>query len=699
MNTTYIENETSATTTGHKLTAQDAELVIETMRDTLYRVDTAGHLIYASPSAELLTGRSMSELIGMDISELYMHPEKREEFLRRLSEDNGFLDNYEVELRHKLGHGIWVLINVRYFQHKDGSIGGIEGIIRDITPRKQIEQALDYEREKAQVTLKSIADGVITTDLHGRIEYMNPMASAITGWNHATAKGLNIQDVYQPRAEADSVQIFNPVKECLRNGTSIVDASIRLIVQADGHVFAVRDSASPIRNRNGDTIGVVLVIHDVTHIREMARKLAYQASHDAQTALLNRAAFENRIATALNKSQLQGVTHVLCYMDLDQFKVINDTCGHIAGDAMLLQIANIMQSFVREGDTIARLGGDEFGLLLESCSLERGIAIAETVREAVANYRFVWKEKMFEIGVSIGIVTLNNNSGDVADVLSKADSACFVAKDKGRNRLHIYREEERGLSHQHREMHWVHEIQQAFQENYFCLYIQEIRALNSVDLVGDCHSEILIRLDNGEDLVPPMAFIPAAERYNLMQKIDRWVIQKSLEKLADLHARHELAGIYSINISGASIADRSFSDFLLGALDEYTVLSKHLCFEVTETAAILNMSNAIKLINGVTERNCQFALDDFGCGLSSFYYLKNLPVQYLKIDGNFVQDIHNDPVGYSMVEAINNVGHVMGLKTIAEFAENEQVLEKLKEIGVDYAQGYVIDRPKPWLYP
>jgi len=466
-----------AAITEHNFTARDAELLIETMSDTLYRVDTMGRLIYASPSAEKLSGHSMQELIGMDIANIYMQPERRNEFVQRLADGNGLLDNYELELRHKQGHSVWVLINVRYFYQTDGKLAGIEGIIRDITSRKQIEQALEYEREKAQVTLKSIADGVITTDLHGRIDYMNPMASTITGWNHDAAKGLNIVDVYQPRTESEDQEIINPVMECIRIGDTVMGANIRLLPRQDHREFAIRDSASPIRSGDGNIIGVVLIIHDVTHIRDMAQRLVYQASHDAQTGLLNRSAFENRVLHALDDSHQQGAQHVFCYMDLDQFKIVNDTCGHIAGDAMLNQISNIMQSFVRDGDTFARIGGDEFGLLLENCPLQRGTAIAEEIREAVASFRFVWQEKIFEIGVSIGIVTLEKNSGDLTEVFSKADSACFVAKDKGRNRLHIYREEEKGLSHQHREMHWVHEIQRAFQEGFFCLYTQEIVAL------------------------------------------------------------------------------------------------------------------------------------------------------------------------------------------------------------------------------
>ncbi|MEJ2361623.1 MAG: EAL domain-containing protein [Gammaproteobacteria bacterium] len=678
----------------NQITAQDAELIIQNMRDTLYRVDVNGRLIYTSPSAEELLGYTPEELVGTPVADLYMYPEKREEFLSRIEQGEGYLDNYELELRHRSGSGVWVLINVRYFRNEHGNIAGIEGIIRDITSRKLIEQALDFEREKAEVTLKSIADGVITTDVTGRIEYMNPMACTITGWEPDMARGVEIKQVYHPVSDNELIQLSNPVLECLQTEQSVTYANIRLVMRQDGREFAIRDSASPIRNRDGELIGVVLIIHDVTHIRDMSQQLAFQASHDAHTGLLNRRAFEQRVLRALDESHKHGVQHVLCYMDLDQFKIINDTCGHTAGDSMLTQLAQTMQSFVREGDTLARLGGDEFGLLLENCTLQHGLEIAEDIRASIAGFRFVWQDKMFDIGISIGVVILEQDSGDLTDVLSKADSACFIAKDKGRNRVYIYREEEQGLSAQHREMHWAHEIQRAFLDNHFKLYAQDIMPLKPD---GIRHSEILLRIDNGEELVPPMAFIPAAERYSLMQKIDRWVIQNTLQRLKQMHQQQDLEQVYTINISGSSIADKDFAQFMLAALRDSGVPGGNVCFEITETAAISNMANAIRLIGSLRDKGCLFALDDFGCGLSSFSYLKNLPVQYLKIDGSFVHDLHKDQINYSMVEAINNIGHVMGLKTIAEFVESVPVLEKLQKIGVDYAQGNHIGMPRLWV--
>jgi Amt family ammonium transporter len=679
-----------------QLTAQDAELIIQTMHDTLYRVDVSGCLIYASPSAEKLTGFSLQELIGKPVSDLYMHPERRDEFLQRLTDAGGRLNNYEVELRHKDGRGIWVLINVRQFHDQNGHVSGIEGIIRDITSRKLTEEALEYEREKAQVTLRSIADGVITTDLHGRIDYMNPMATTITGWKRAAAKGLAVEEVYQSTVDADDLDAANPVIECLRSGDNVMVANIRLLTRPDGKEFAVRESASPIRNRKGEIIGAVLIIHDVTHLRDMAKQLAFQANHDAQTGLMNRRAFERRIRQALDNSQRTGARHVLCYMDLDQFKVINDTCGHVAGDAMLTQLAGTMASLTRDNDAIARLGGDEFGLLLDSCPLERGIAIAEEIREAVASFRFVWRGKVFEIGVSIGLVVLQQSSGDVTDVLSKADAACFVAKDKGRNRLHVYREEEKGVRHPERQMHWANEIQRAFREDLFCLYTQDSVALAGNDAAAPLR-EILIRMDNGNEVIPPMAFLPAAERYQLMTKIDRWVVQRTLERLSALHRREALDGVYSINLSASSIADSGFAGFLYSALNDSGLPGEHLCFEIAETAAISNMSGASALVGKLTEQGCRFALDDFGCGLSSLHYLRRLPVQYLKVDAHLIRNVHEDPISLSMVGAINTVAHTMGMKTVAKFVESAEILASLRGIGVDYAQGNTIGIPKPWL--
>jgi len=432
-------------------------------------------------------------------------------------------------------------------------------------------------------------------------------------------------------------------------------------------------------------------------IDEATERLSYQATHDALTGLVNRREFERRLEKALTAAREQGRTHALCYLDLDQFKIVNDTCGHVAGDELLRQLTVLLQSKVRDADLLARLGGDEFGVLLENCPLEQAQVVADLLRQTVKDFHFVWQNKAFTIGVSIGLVPLTQDCESLASVLSCADSACYAAKDLGRNRVHVYRVEDSEMAQRQGEMNWVARITHAIEENRFRLYYQTIMPLNEAVNEGS-HFEILLRMlsDQGE-LIPPMAFIPAAERYNLMPSIDRWVVStafglywKFLPKNA-LNQRHTC----TVNLSGPSLCDDHFLEFIKRQFALYQVPYDHICFEITETAAISNLSRAIEFIGELRTQGCRFSLDDFGSGLSSFTYLKNMPVDYLKIDGSFVRDMVDDPMDYAMVASINQVGHVMGLKTIAEFVETDAVLEKLREMGVDFAQGYGIERPRP----
>jgi len=681
-----------------QLSSEDAALVIRSMKDTLYRVDSTGCLTYVSPASETLTGFSAEELIGMKVTDLYMHPEKREEFLLTLQLNNGRLDNYEVELKHRDGHGVWALINVHSIFDSNNEYAGIEGLIRDITDRKNIEAALHHEKERALVTLKSIVDGVITTNIEGKIEYMNPSAENITGWKSDEATGIDIAKVYNPvDLNEDSPAYPHSILACLTNKKGIISPSIRLFQRQDGTEFAVQESASPIHNSEGQLTGAVLVFHDVTAIRDMSSKLAYQASHDAHTGLYNRSEFEKRLQSRINHTQHQSQASILCYMDLDQFKLVNDTCGHVAGDELLKQLSAILLNSIRETDTIARLGGDEFGILFDQCTLERGTEIADGIRQTIKDFRFVWEDKIFEIGVSIGIVEINSHQQTVTELLSMADAACFVAKDNGRNRIHVYQQDDHDLSRQRVEMQWVHQINRAFDENAFVLYHQKIIALSDAHDDLPVFHEILVRIHDNGKLIPPMGFIPAAERYGMMQNIDRWVVSKSFMTLEHQFKQGEQSQkMYSINLSGASLTNTEFLEFIIAKIDYVSFPASWICFEVTETAAVSNLKQASHFIQTLKAKGCRFALDDFGSGLSSFTYLKNLPVDYLKIDGSFIRDMLHDNVDSAMIESINNIGHIMGLKTIAEFVEDENQVELLKEIGVDYAQGYLYSRPAPF---
>jgi diguanylate cyclase (GGDEF)-like protein/PAS domain S-box-containing protein len=562
--------------------------------------------------------------------------------------------------------------------------------------RKRIERELFQEKELAQVTLKSIGDAVITTDASGKIEYCNSIAENLIAWKGDEVKGLFISEVFSVFHEETRQPIQNPVERVLQEG-SIVNAVDRtILVSRDGSEYAIDESAAPIRDRNGHLIGVVLIFRDVTESRLLSNQLSWQASHDSLTGLVNRRKFEQELIEAIATAQYEGQQHALCYLDLDQFKVVNDTCGHVAGDELLRQVTYLLQQRVRSSDVLARLGGDEFGLLLYNCSLAKAQQIAETIRELIQDFRFTWDGKTFAIGVSIGLAIVDADSEDLNNLLGAVDAACYAAKGNGRNCVHLYRLDDRELVKQRSERRWIAKINQALEDNRFCLYCQKIIPLDRQS--REIHYEILLRMiDEKGNLVSPMAFIPAAERYDLMPAIDRWVIGTFLSGYESYYSTAEAKseGVYTINLSGASVNNPQFCSFLVEQIASSPIPSQKICFEITETTAIANLKRAANLIESLKQLGCRFALDDFGSGMSSLAYLKNLPVDYLKIDGSFVKNIVSDPIDRVMVESLNQISHVMGIQTIAEFVEDRATLIELQEIGVDYAQGYGIGKPRP----
>ncbi|MBT9612972.1 MAG: EAL domain-containing protein [Burkholderiales bacterium] len=481
-----------------------------------------------------------------------------------------------------------------------------------------------------------------------------------------------------------------------------LSAAVRKIGAGNLDVRVAEDSAGELKvlEQGINTMATTLKLSRDNlqdKIAEATARLSYQAAHDTLTGLPNRREFELRVERALTGAREQHQTHTLCYLDLDQFKVVNDTSGHVAGDELLRQLAVLLQGKLRDRDTLARLGGDEFGVLLENCSLEQAQPIAEVLRQMVKEFRFVWHDKPFVIGVSIGLVAITGESESLSALFSCADAACYTAKDRGRNRVHVYVEEDIELVRRHGEMQWVGRITRAMEENRLRLFVQPIVPLfPSAD--ADVHYEMLLRmLDDDGQLILPMAFIPAAERYNLMTSIDRWVISAAFSTFHQLFSAvtSGARSICTVNLSGHTLCDEHFLDFVERQFTINQVPYASICFEITETAAITNLTEAIEFIRVLKAKGCKFSLDDFGSGLSSFTYLKNLPVDYLKIDGAFVKDMETDPMDRAMVESINNIGHVMGLKTIAEFVESEQILEHLKAIQVDYVQGDWIKAPQP----
>jgi len=558
---------------------------------------------------------------------------------------------------------------------------------------RQIEGALFEAKEQAEVTLHAIGDAVITTDAQGNVVYLNPVAEHLTGWQCKDAVGKGVSQVYCVKNELTGNAVDHPAYQGKIDGQVMGLHQHYLLNSRDGIEYTVKDTASPLFNNNGEKLGVVVVSRDETHERNLTHQLSWQARHDSLTGLANRREFELLLSSLLSNPDPDRPKHALLYLDLDQFKLVNDTCGHVAGDELLKQIVVLLKSNIREVDMLSRLGGDEFGLILEACPLPKAERIATQLVEAVRSFRFVWKGKVFSLGVSIGLAMIDETCRNSEAILSAADAACFIAKDKGRNRVWIHHMDDEDVAQRHGEMEWASKINTALESDRFLLYYQKVQPITDSD--GRSYYEFLLRMVNeAGEIIAPMAFIPAAERYGTMAAVDRWVVQRVLGWLGKNNTKIKDNDVYSVNLSGQSLCDDGFLQYCINQLDNSRVNPQQLCFEITETAAISNWSHASQFVAALKSRGCQFALDDFGSGMSSFAYLKNLPVDYIKIDGAFVSDMLSDPVDQVMVNAINQIGQVMGIKTIAEFVENQDILKLLKEMQVDYAQGFGIHVPE-----
>jgi diguanylate cyclase (GGDEF)-like protein/PAS domain S-box-containing protein len=564
--------------------------------------------------------------------------------------------------------------------------------------RVAFENALKVEKQRAQVMLSSLGEAVISTDADGRLEYMNPIAERLTGCTMAEGRGLPLSLLFgivdEGTGEANDRLIDQSLDESI-----ILDR--QLLVRRDSSEVAVSIIGAPLHSDDRAT-GVVLVLRDMTSEREFLARLSWQASHDTLTGIVNRREFETRLEKALGKLSYQAGEHSLMFLDLDQFKVVNDTCGHAAGDQLLKQTAALLQEDLGTDGLLARLGGDEFGVLLEDCDANSAVGIAERLRFAVQELRFVWNGRTFNISVSIGLVQVAE-AGAIEETLRAADIACYTAKEKGRNRVQVYHPSDTELVQRVGEMAWVQRIRNGLDEQRFCLFAQEIRALNK-DEPDHSHVELLLRLrDEDGKLVQPGSFMPAAERYGLMPLIDRWVVRNALALIASRLSTSGLFPISScaINLSGATFGDDDFVDYVRRQFEINQVPPGMICFEITETSAIADLLSAKRFIQALKKLGCRFSLDDFGTGMSSFAYLKQLPVDYIKIDGSFVTEMLNSKIDRAMVEMIVRIAKVMGKRTIAEFVESGEILEGLREIGVDYAQGYAVGKPSPFeaMYP
>lgn len=559
--------------------------------------------------------------------------------------------------------------------------------------RSIVNEAMYHERERAEVTLQSIGDAVITTNRDNCIVYLNPIAEKMIGKTLNDVRDRLLDDVIEFYSEEQSATVY-----LIDQGDSInSDSPMDYLLRCTGDVsVAVKVSLSSLHNSQSEIVGKVMVLHDISKVRELTNQLSYQATHDPLTGIANRRFFEEKLAYLVGASKKNASVHALCYIDLDKFKLVNDTCGHTAGDELLIQLTELFKQQIRVNDTLARLGGDEFGLLLENCDASLASDLAQRIRSALHAFIFNYQDKSFNVRASIGVVEISKDSGELADVLSAADIACYSAEDARRDEVHIYNPSYKNTISRQGEMRWLPCIQTALAEDRFILFLQPI-----VPLQGDnknARYEVLLRIvgDNGE-LILPGELIGAAERYGLMKDIDHWVIEHAIEILGKFLNTNAstLKPQFSINLSGQSITDLNIIDHISSVLKKHGVSPESVCFEVTETAAIANLSVAVDLINTLREIGCSFSLDDFGAGLSSFAYLKRLPVDYLKIDGQFVKGIVENKFDSAMVKSMSEIGRVLGIKIVGELVENAQVAEKLTQVGVDFAQGYYYGYPCP----
>jgi diguanylate cyclase (GGDEF)-like protein/PAS domain S-box-containing protein len=544
--------------------------------------------------------------------------------------------------------------------------------------------------------LQSLAEAIVTTDVDGRLVYLNPAAEKLLGTSRAQAAGRQLDEIVGLIDQNDRKLLTDPVKEAVGGGNGNPHALTRravLLGKSTGEERAIELAASPLRDHNGDLSGAVVLLHDVTELRGLHRQMSYQATHDALTGLVNRREFERRLEEAAEAARRGEATHMLCYLDLDRFKIVNDSSGHLSGDSMLRDVAKLLRDAVRDSDTVARLGGDEFGLLLVGCPLDKARQIADDVCRAVAAYQFVWHDRVFNIGVSIGLIEIGREAGSVEQLLAAADSACYVAKKEGAGRVSVYSSRDEALARNNGEIEWLQKLQGAIKEERFALYYQPIVATYSGDAEGPSMEVLLRMLDETGQEIQPAEFVQAAERFRLMASVDRWVVQTTLTALSRNAFQLARDRSVAINISGQTLGDPQFLEFVVDCFDGTGVAPAQVCFEIAESAVIGNLEHARRFIGVLHGMGCKFTIDDFGSGVGSFSSLKTLELDYLKLDGSFIRNLAADSVSQTMVTAMIKLARTLNFKIIAEQVEDNAALEAARRMGVDYIQGFVIARP------
>jgi diguanylate cyclase (GGDEF)-like protein/PAS domain S-box-containing protein len=635
-----------------------------------------------------VVGRQLSDFVGPEYVELV------DTNLRRRLDGEPVAERYEVELIGAHGEVTRVELSSALID-SDGEaallLTALEMLPEASTPPN------GSARPRAVATLDAMGESVVTVDADGRIDYINTAAESLLGQRLDQVVGKSFPDVASLVDEADRRSLGDPVRMALVAGGRVTMGRRAVLVPANGGTErSVELSVSPLKSETGEATGLVLVLHDTSELRGLTRQMTYQASHDALTGLVNRREFERRLQEALESAQTGDAAHALCYLDLDRFKVVNDTCGHTAGDNMLREVASIVKEAVRDSDTAGRLGGDEFALLLVGCPLEKARQIADDVVRSVNDFRFVWKDKIFNIGVSIGIVEIGRGGGAIEDLMNSADSACYVAKKQGGVHVHVYSAREEANARHSGEIHWLQKLQGALRDNKFELYFQPIVHAQLGGVRGPA-IEVFVRMEgeNGQPAAPPADFIRAAERYRLMPYVDRWVVQTVLSALGRGGLRVPVGRSVAINVAGQTLGDSEFLEFVVDCFDHTGANPGDICFEVTESSVVANLDHARRFIAVLHGMGCEFALDDFGSGLSSFSTLKTLPIDYLKIDGSFIRNLAEDTVNQAMVAAMIELSRSLNFRVVAEQVEDQLSLDAVKRMGIDFVQGFVIARPQP----
>ena len=651
-------------------------------------------IILANESAAGLVGLEPAQLVGRDVADLVKPAYRalfRKTVAKHLSGENA-PDKIEVQLINGNQTGFWVEAQSSKIEFHGHT--AILTVARDVSHRKSLEVSLSRSKRQAQYTLESISEGVITTDTDGHIDYMNLAAEQLIGTNRDAAAGHRIGELFTLVDDADRRPLGDPVERCLamRRRVNMGRRAVMVSVE-DEQEHSVEITASPVKGPGEGISGAVVVFHDVSELRGLTQRMSYQATHDPLTGLINRREFERRLDEAMDTAHAEEAVHMLFYMDLDHFKTVNDSCGHLAGDNMLREVAALIKEQVRDSDFVGRLGGDEFGALLVGCPIEKARKIATDICDAVADYRFVWKDKIFNIGVSIGLVEISHASGSLQDLMSAADSACYMAKQQGKGKVHIYSARDEAVARERGDIQWLRQLQTALHEDGFQLAVQPIIAMSGKAESGPA-VEVLIRLNDGHGKSSETAeFLRPAERYQLMPQIDRWVINATLSAITSGEIKLPANRSCDINLSSQTLGDETFLGFVVETLDRSGVSPSAICFEVTEAAILSNVQHAQRFIEVLHGIGCEFSLDDFGSGLGSFSSLRHLPIDYLKIDGAYTRDLTTDFVNQEMVVAMIKLARTMQFRIVAEQVEHQEDFDWLRDVGVDFVQGHFVEPP------